>query len=394
MNTNGNHHTFSRYNFEVRIFFISSGLKPEYGGAAISEASLVASIRDEVDVVLGCPNSRLDPNFALRLAGIRAFAFQPVETIFAYVFRMGRLFREVSSSDLVHINGHWRWENFFISALCRSRGIPYLVHPRGMLWLGHRKKLMKKVFNWLLGYTLVRKAAAVVALSVFETKQWIPYHLSDRQIQVIPNGFTPLGAQLKAGADQSIGFFLFVGRIESRKNLEFLLRAFSDYRGEGGKFQLQLMGPEERGYGDQIRSLARDLGIAQEVLFIPPIYGEDKWVKIAAARAVLYPSIEEAFGRVPFEAALSGTVSVAPVESGSFEYLERFFAPYFFPLSDRDALTRILHGLERFPPDPERILQAKRFVEISLAWKVVSAKFLKLYQGLRQMPNVALRKAS
>ena len=92
---------------------------------------------------------------------------------------------------------------------------------------------------------------------------------------------------------------------------------------------------------------------------------------------------------MPFEAALAGTVSVAPRESGSFEYLESYFAPYFFPLAERGSLTRILHGLEKFPPDAERLRQARHFVEFSLSWKTISAKFLHLYQWLRQTPNEA-----
>lgn len=384
MNTVSHPPPICLYNFGVRIFFISSGLKHEYGGAAISEASLVSAIKRDVDVILACPQSRLDPKFALSVAGLQAFSFRPGATIFAYLFRAGALYREILASDLVHLNGHWRWENGVVAALCRRRGIPYVVHPRGMLWLGHRKQILKKIFNLVLGKRMVKGAAAVVALSRFELQQWTPYHLSERQTHVIPNGFTPLPPKETKPGDT---YFLFVGRVEARKNLDFLVRAFADYRAEGGKFTLRLMGPEERGYGDQIRALARDLGVASEVIFESPRYGDEKWEAIRQARAVIYPTIQEAFGRVPFEAALAGTVSVAPQESGSFEYLESYFGPYFFPLAERGALTRILHGLEKFPPDEERLRQARHFVEFSLSWKAISAKFLQLYQWLRQLPN-------
>ncbi len=352
----------------------------------------MASLRKHVEVVLACPSDRLEPKFAQEIAGGETFGYRPAETIFALLNKKNRLRLKIRACDLVHLNGHWRWENYFLSRICIREAIPYLVHPRGMLWKGHRKQLLKKIFNLLIGFSTVRRAAAVVALSEFEKKQWTAFGLTEKQQQVIPNGFTALSqgsASIVPGSS-----FLFVGRIESRKNLEFLVRGFSEYRAEGGNLSLELMGPEERGYGDQIRALARELGVASEVHFIPPTYGDEKWKRIRAARAVIYPTIEEAFGRVPFEAALVETVSVAPKESGSYEYLEPFFGPYFFPLSDRNAFVSILHGLDQFPPDPARMRQARQYVENSLSWHVVTAKFLRLYLSLRSLPESRMRQAS
>ncbi len=373
----------------MKILFVSSGLRYEYGGAPLSEASLVAALSPHSEVRLACPSSRLDQGFSTKVAGKEALSFTPAETIFALLLKKNRLFAEISSSDLVHLNGHWRWENLMLSLLCERLRIPYLVHPRGMLWLGHRKKTIKRLFNYVLGYRMVRKAAIVVALSEFETKQWKPYHLRQDRVRVIPNGFTALDP---TDASPSKDFFLFVGRIESRKNVDFLVRAFAEYRADGGKLKLVLMGPEEHGYGDSVRALARELGVTPEVEFVPPAYGGDKWDRIRNARAVIYPSVEEAFGRVPFEAALAETVAVVPIESGSYEYLEPFFGPYFFALGDRPALVRTLHGLEKFPPDRERIRQAREYVETDLSWKVIGSRFLKLYQSLKPLADADLRK--
>jgi len=367
----------------VKIFFVSSGLRHEYGGSALSEASLVSALSPHAEVVLACPVERLDPEFSKKVAGKTAVGFTRAATIFALLLKNNWLYRELSSSDLVHLNGHWRWENLLLSRVCILNSIPYVVHPRGMLWLGHRKKVLKRVFNAVLGYAVVRKASAVIALSEFETKQWRPYHLKEDRVHVIPNGFSSLSKDTTAPVKN---YFLFVGRIESRKNLDFLVRAYSEYRSDGGTFKLELMGPEEHGYGESIRNLARELGVASDVVFAEPAYGNDKWQKIRGARAVLYPSVEEAFGRVPFEAALAETVPVAPRESGSYEYLEPYFGPYFFPLGDKAALVRTLHGLEKFPPDEEKIRQAKEFVETALSWKVIGNRFLKLYQLLKPLP--------
>jgi len=373
----------------VKILFVSSGLRHEYGGAPLSEASLVAALSPHCEVKLACPASRLDQAFATKVGGKEALPFTPPETIFALLLKKNRLFQEISTSDVVHLNGHWRWENLMLSSLCGRLGIPYVVHPRGMLWLGHRKKFIKRIFNHVLGYRVVRKAAAVIALSQFETKQWKPYHLSGEQVRVIPNGFTSLAP---ASAEPAKDNFLFVGRIESRKNVDFLVRAFSEYRADGGRLRLVLMGPEEHGYGDAIRALVRELGVTPEVEFAAPAYGADKWDRIRNARAVIYPSVEEAFGRVPFEAALAETVAVVPKESGSYEYLEPYFGPYFFALGDRGALVRTLHGLEKFPPDRELIRQARVFVETALSWKVIGSRFLKLYESLRPLSDTGLRK--
>jgi glycosyltransferase involved in cell wall biosynthesis len=108
-------------------------------------------------------------------------------------------------------------------------------------------------------------------------------------------------------------FFLTVGRLEKKKNLTTLIRAFELFktrRGVGDPFELILVG--EHGYGyDEIKKYI-DLSAHKESIRILG-YLPDKEVAplMSAATAYLFPSWYEGFGLPNLEAMAAGTTLIA-----------------------------------------------------------------------------------
>ncbi len=104
-------------------------------------------------------------------------------------------------------------------------------------------------------------------------------------------------------------YFLFVGRLEKKKNLAGLLRAFRIFKEQhdaNDSYRLVLIGKRGRGYDEAMQEIAgsevgasvRELGyVAQED--IPALY--------AGATAFVFPSFYEGFGLPVLEAFASGT---------------------------------------------------------------------------------------
>lgn len=106
-------------------------------------------------------------------------------------------------------------------------------------------------------------------------------------------------------------FFLFVGTLEPRKNLEMLLQAYAAFlRSAKSRYKLVLGG----GKGWLYRSLfaaVEKLGLRSEVIF-PGFIAEDElplWYN--AADVFVYPSLYEGFGLPPLEAMACGTPVIA-----------------------------------------------------------------------------------
>lgn len=98
-------------------------------------------------------------------------------------------------------------------------------------------------------------------------------------------------------------FVLFVSSLWPYKNLEGLLRAWALARADMGGRQLVVVGAGVGGkYGDSLQSLAAELGIASDVIFVGRIPLEETVWFYRAADVFVYPSFNETFGLPILEA--------------------------------------------------------------------------------------------
>jgi glycosyltransferase involved in cell wall biosynthesis len=102
-------------------------------------------------------------------------------------------------------------------------------------------------------------------------------------------------------------FVLFVSSLWPYKNCEGLLRAWALARGELGGRQLAVVGaPRYESYADSLRSLAAELGIASDVVFVGKVPLEETVSFYRAADLFVYPSLNETFGLPILEAMACG----------------------------------------------------------------------------------------
>jgi len=368
---------------KLKLLFFSSGLAPEYGGAAISEASLCKALEKDAEVQIVCRQDRWNRKFVRDFGLNTPKEFSPKDFYSCWRSASHPLRDWFESTDLIHLNGHWRWEYYFVSLIADELSIPYVLHPRGMMLVGGRKYHLKRVFNFLMGNQLVKKAQKLIALSEFETEQLRRYSFDQDKVQVIPNGVCGLfpNEENLENVDLS-DHFLYFGRLEHRKNLLFLLDAYAQYLRKGGQKKLRLKGPIEHGYEQLIHRKVEELAISHHVSLLAPCYGMDKWRQLAQAVAVIYPCLDEPFGRVPFETLLSGGLPILPEESGGAEYLKSLISPAIYPTHSMDGLCERLFWAENLTINARATLlsSAKDWVRKELDWARVSERVQKTYR--------------
>jgi glycosyltransferase involved in cell wall biosynthesis len=164
-----------------------------------------------------------------------------------------------------------------------------------------------------------RRAAMVLTVSEFSRRALVErYRLPPEKVLVTPNGvdretFRPLGTESteireRYGLDGP--FVLFVGRIEPRKNLPRLIRAFSRVRGRlGGGIRLVIAGPEDFRSREVFQEAERQAEAS--VAFLGAVPDADLPALYNLAEALLYPSLAEGFGIPVLEAMACGTPVVA-----------------------------------------------------------------------------------
>lgn len=163
-----------------------------------------------------------------------------------------------------------------------------------------------------------RHADHIITVSEFSKKEICRYlPIREEKITVIPNAvdhtiFHP--GYTKAQIQQVLkryrikrNYFLYLGTIEPRKNLERLIGAYEKlYRESKDIPQLVLAG----GKGwlcDNIYKKAQKLVLEQQIIFTGYVRQEDSPVLMCGAEAFVFPSLYEGFGMPPLEAMACGT---------------------------------------------------------------------------------------
>lgn len=124
---------------------------------------------------------------------------------------------------------------------------------------------------------------------------------------------------------QCTEFVLCLAATFQHKNRPHAVRTFAELRRRGYTGSLVMAGPEPI-YGRSIDAEAHALGTLRSadrvaVHHLGPVDEAAKWWLLEHARAVLYPSINEGFGLVPFEAAMVGTPALSATTASLPEVL-------------------------------------------------------------------------
>jgi D-inositol-3-phosphate glycosyltransferase len=151
------------------------------------------------------------------------------------------------------------------------------------------------------------------------------YGLCCQSLRIVPCGvdletFTPGTAEQRATARRRLSpdglpVLLFVGRLDAIKDIDLLLASVATMRTPA---RLYVVGgnPDGDPEVERLRDLARDLGIAERVVFNGAAPQRDLPEYYRAADAVVVSSRYESFGLVAVEALACGTPVVASAVGG------------------------------------------------------------------------------
>lgn len=178
--------------------------------------------------------------------------------------------------------------------------------------------------RWRLEWSTRRsleRAWRIVAISEATKRDLVDLYGADpAKIRVIHPGFTPSGFHPdKRKSDETLRrlrlerghYFFYVGRIEAKKNLERLIKAFNAGRKSGEiSWRLVLAGAPGSGT-ERIEEEVRRLRLESEVIRPGYISEKDRQILLHAAGAQVVPSLYEGFGFPVLEAFGAGVPVLA-----------------------------------------------------------------------------------
>lgn len=203
------------------------------------------------------------------------------------------------------------------------------------------------------------------------------FNVKDARFHVVPNGVDASFYKADAGLFKKkfnlSDFVLFVGRIEKRKNLLRLIKAFNR---SGIHKDLVVIGDvKDNNYYSSCLNEARN---NKRVHFIKGLHHEDPLLKsaYAACDTFVLPSYYETPGLTALEAGLAGAKLIVTKEGSTMEYFKDN-AAYFSPFSTKSIVAALRDSQYR-----EKDSKVSKFILKNYTWDVVARETLKAYKKI------------
>jgi glycosyltransferase involved in cell wall biosynthesis len=231
---------------------------------------------------------------------------------FGYAPRLKERLFELDA-DIVLTHGLWMYPTVVALEWHRRTQRPFVISPQGMLdpWAINNSHWKKRIAGFFYENAGLQNAACLRAVCPSEAQSIRAYGLPN-PICVIPNGMAPTGESIalsppwKGKVAAGRNTLLYLGRIHPKKGLANLMRAWAITRQRFStsirNWDLVVAGWSQNSHEQELKTLARQLGITASVHFPGPQFGEAKMAAHHHADAFILPSFSEGLPMAVLEA--------------------------------------------------------------------------------------------
>jgi glycosyltransferase involved in cell wall biosynthesis len=321
------------------------------------------------------------PGFSPSHALVRDYAFSTVFTRW--------LWKNINNYDLIHIHSLFSYPATLSMWLARSRGIPYVNHPHGMLcdWSLQQSSQKKKSYLKLFEYANLNRSKALILTSNQEAKE-LNRSAFKCCCVIVPIGLTiparitnsRLRLRQKLGLPATEPIILFLSRIHYKKGLDYLIRALGKVNNH--RFSLVIAGSGEPEYERTIKALVQELGLASQTHFVGFVKGDDKDLLLQGSDIFVLTSYSENFGVAVLEALAAGLPAIVTPGVALAEVVKHHQLGVVPELEEGAIATAILQALTQPETMQEMGDRARQFVLNHYTWDRVAVQLMEVYTSI------------
>jgi glycosyltransferase involved in cell wall biosynthesis len=308
----------------------------------------------------------------------------------------------VAEFDIVHIYSVFGFSSSATAYWCRKRGVPHIVHPHGSLdpFLRRRHRGRKWIHAKLLAERDYLLASGILFNSAEEMRLASDWSgLKKTQEGKPPKRFVvPVGLDARwfQEPDRAAGqrlrdkfpelrgrrLVVYFGRINFKKGLDILARAFAGMARNYQDVHLVLAGPDAEGYGQQVRGWLAEGGVLDKATFTGLLEGEYRFAALQEAEVFALPSYTENFGQVVAEAMASGVPVVISDQVNIWPEVTNCGAGLVVPCDAEATAQALAKVLDNPEASKQMGRHGRRWVAEHLPWSVVAAQMASAYGEL------------
>lgn len=218
------------------------------------------------------------------------------------------------------------------------------------------------------------------------------YNCEAGKVVVVPHGFRSRKMPQKEtdkvmkkspvfkyfGINKDTPYILFVGRLESKKNLVRLVEAFHEISKDFPEYKLVLAGKRGVGFAELIKTVNR-LKLADRVIMPGYVNEEEKYALYKYCRIFAFPSLYEGFG-MPILEAFYHKKPVLTSFNSSLPEVAHDACIYVDPY-DEEEIEHALRRLIKEPRYRDKLVKLGSLRLKEFSWKKAAKKTLKVIYG-------------
>lgn len=294
--------------------------------------------------------------------------------------------KNIRNFDIIHMHGARSYQNNLIHKYAKKYNVPYVLQPHGSIQRIIDIKLLKLMYDFIYGNTILFSSSRIIALHRLEVEQIKNRGVDEDQIDIIPNGvdllefssLPPRGQFKNKYKINNKKMILFLGRIHKIKGLNLLIKTFGDLINDFEDIVLVIAGPDD-GFLKSVQKQVASTGLGSKIIFTGPLYGNEKLEAYVDSDVYVLPSIYETFPLTIMEACACGIPIVTTTRCGISDIVNNNVGYSVEYNNDqlREALMDILtdHNLrETFGEE------GRRLVKDQFNWTKIADKLENTYQ--------------
>ncbi len=304
------------------------------------------------------------------------------------------LVQHVPDYNLVHTIAVFSIPVLMAHWVCRWHRVPYVMNPQGMLepWALSHKAWKKRLYYGLLERPALCHASAIQLLSRAELAHIQSLKLPSPQV-IVPNGIpshpknhSPIlqSPQIFYAAfpeTQGRSLILFLGRIDPKKGLDLLARAFAAVHAHYPNAHLVVAGPDNIGFRPTAEQFFVAANCRDRVTFTGMLTGELKQAALAASQVYVAPSYSEGLSLSVLEGMAAGLPCV--ITTGcNFPEAIAAQAAHVVDIEAEAIAAALVACLDN--PSAARAMgdRARQFVLTHYTWDRIATQLIDLYTAI------------
>jgi len=314
--------------------------------------------------------------------------FRNISNPLAYKYKMSTpmgfssyLRKNLSKFDVVHLHEYRNTMNLIISlALLKqdNKRLKVILQSHGTYDNYNTRIFFKSIFDLFFKNIINKNIDLYLVLSENERRLLKNKGVKTDKIKIISNGVEveEINHCQNPPFKLPAKYILYLGRLDKRKGLDILIKAYAQSHIYSQGIKLLLVGNDD-GYKKKCEILVKELKIEDEVLFHEPVSNVQKWEIFRQATLLSYVTKHEVFGLVPLEAAISGCWSLVDVSAGVAPIIKKYQVGETIKYGDIKSLTKALKIFSKKSSliNQKQINQLKK----KFNWQSIAKESISLY---------------